>query len=144
MDALRQELGNGMPRVATQHGAGPVASHGVSMFGDARDAPAGNVRSFAGAAPLLGSMKPRAAPKDDEAELDSVKDILRELLSERRACKDPEDYADTTSYTAGVKGVEKLETLRRKFRENPEEKHREMMEKSTRWRRTSRRTSACC
>ena len=67
MDALRQELGNGMPRVATQHGAGPVARHGVSMFGDARDAPAGNVRSFAGAAPLLGSMKPRAAPKEYEA-----------------------------------------------------------------------------
>ena len=79
MDALRQELGNGMPRVATQHGAGPVARHGVSMFGDARDAPAGNVRSFAGAAPLLGSMKPRAAPKDDEGEPDSVKNILREL-----------------------------------------------------------------
>ena len=129
MDALRQELGNGMPRVATQHGEEPVARHGVSMFGDARDAPAGNVRSLAGAAPRLGSMKPRAAPQDVEAETDSVKDILRELLSERRACKDPEDYADTTSYTAGGKGVEKLETLRRKFRENPEEKHREMMEK---------------
>ena len=99
------------------------------MFGNAQDVPAGNVRGLAGAAPRLGSMKPRSGPKEFEAEPDSVNGILRELLSERRARKDPEDYADTTSYTAGVQGVEKLEALRRKFRENPEEKHREMMEK---------------
>ena len=55
MDALRQELGNGLPRVATQHGEGSVALHGMSMFGDARDASAGDVRSLAGAAPRLGS-----------------------------------------------------------------------------------------
>ena len=93
------------------------------------DVTAGNVRTLAGAAPRLGSMKPRAVPKKVEAEPENVKDILRELLSERRARENQEDSADSTSYTAGVKGVEKLETLRRKFREKPEEKHREMMEK---------------
>ena len=130
------------------------------MFGNAQDVAAVNVRGLAGAAPRLGAMKPRSAPKEFEAEPDSVKDILRELLSERRARKDPEDYADSTAYTAGVKGVEKLENLRRKFREDPEEKHRVMMEKvhavapdilrrTTRSARIcrsagSRRTSACC
>ena len=86
------------------------------MFGDVRDVPAGNVRTLAGAAPRLGSMKPRSGPKEFEAEPDSVKGILRELLSERRARKDPEDYADSTAYTAGVKGVEKLENLRQNLR----------------------------
>ena len=129
MDELRQVLGNGLPRGAAQKGAEPLPRHGVSMFGNAQDVAAGNVRGLAGAAPRLEAMKLRSAPKEFEAEPDSVKDILRELLVERRARKDPEDYADSTAYTAGVKGVEKLENLRRKFREEPEEKHRVMMEK---------------
>ena len=129
MDELRQVLGNGLPRGAAQKGAEPLPRHGVSMFGNAQDVAAGNVRGLAGAAPRLGAMKPRSAPKEFEAEPDSVKDILRELLVERRARKEPEDYADSTAYTAGVKGVEKLENLRRKFREDPGEKHRVMMEK---------------
>ena len=68
MDELKQALGNGLPRGATQNGAEPLPRDGVSMFGNAQDVPAGNVRGLACAAPRLGSMKPRAAPKEFEAE----------------------------------------------------------------------------
>ena len=46
-----------------------------------------------------------------------------------RTRKDQQDHADPSSYTAGVKGIEKLEHMRQKFRVGPEENVRHMMEK---------------
>ena len=142
---LRKHAGSstgngGGPSGATTPMAAPETSvkrHGVSLFGAGQEQAPSRARllTLAGQAPDLGSrsatrQKPTSGPTQNEDPMD-VRSLLSELVMELKSARSQpnEDHFDDKTYTAGVKGVEKLERARNEFASKPEAKYRYFIKK---------------
>ena len=112
-----------------------ATTHGVRLFQPSRDggkhAAVERAKAVAGTAPKTGRGAARApnAVAEDETETSEqmLHTLLRGFIAELRGSRESDDNFESTSYTAGVKGLEKLEKMRDRFAKHPDEKYQRFM-----------------
>ena len=112
-----------------------ATTHGVRLFQPSRDggkhAAVERAKAVAGTAPKTGRGAARApnvvAEDETETSEQMLHTLLRGFIAELRGSRESDDNFESTGYTAGVKGLEKLEKMRDRFAKHPDEKYQRFM-----------------